>query len=383
MTDKANAKAGTTTDATAKPLAAADSPVLFEEIEVGGGRRIGRATLNRPRQLNAINLAICEALLARLRTWVSDTGIVAVVLDGAGDKGFSAGGDVAEVVRQVRAGGDRRFAYGDAFFETEYTLDLLIHRYPKPLISWSHGVCMGGGVGLTVGASHRIISEGSRVAMPEIHIGLFPDVGGGWFLNRVPGGIGRVMALTGLTINEADALFAGFADFFVPLEAHETTWQALRALDWSGDAARDAEALTGLLLGLHRKFHPGLPLSNLRQYYDALRHLAAQPTPVALRDGLLVAAGEDPWFKAPAESLRGGSPTTAVVAFEYLRRCRQMSIEQVLALDMVLARQFQRHHDFAEGVRALLIDKDRKPAWSPAGFDDIDPALVEAHFRWP
>ncbi len=357
-----------------------DASVLFEEIEVRGGRRIGRATLNRPRQLNALNLEMCELLLARLRQWQSDLSIVAVVLDAAGDKGFCAGGDVAEVVRQVRAGGDRRFVYGDSFFTVEYQLDLLIHRYAKPFISWSHGVCMGGGVGLCVGGSHRIVSEGSRIAMPEIHIGLFPDVGGGWFLNRTPGSIGRLMALTGLTINEADALFVGLADVFVPLEARDDLWASLRDLDWSGQARQDSAALTRLLLGRHRKFHTGLPLSNLRQYFDALRHLCAQPDAIALRDGLLVAAAEDPWFEAPAQALRAGSPTTAAVAFEYLRRARPMSIDEVLALDLVLARQFQRRNDFPEGVRALLIDKDRKPAWSPDRFEDVDPAMVDAHF---
>ena len=166
-------------------------PVLFEERRTANGRRIGFATLNRPKQLNAINLQMCELLLAQFRTWVSDEGIAAVVLDGAGEKGFSAGGDVAEVVRNVRGGGDQRYVYGDAFFDVEYQLDRLIHEYPKPLISYAHGITMGGGVGLTVGASHRLVSDRARIAMPEIHIGLFPDVGGGWFLNRTPGGTGR------------------------------------------------------------------------------------------------------------------------------------------------------------------------------------------------
>ncbi len=355
--------------------------VLFHEIPVGGGRRIGHATLNRPRQLNALNLEMCATLLAQLRRWRADTGVVAVLLDGAGDRGFCAGGDVAEVVRHVRAGGDARYVYGDAFFETEYQLDALIHRFPKPVIAWSHGVCMGGGVGLVAGASHRVVSERTQLAMPEIHIGLFPDVGGGWFLERVPGGIGRVMALTGLRMNEADALYAGLADVFVPNEARTQVWEQVLALPWSGDAQRDRAELTACLLEAHGRFHLGLPQSPLRQYFDALRHIASQPSAPRMRDALLAAAGDDPWFEAPANALAHGSPTTAVVALEYLRRARTMSLEQVFDLDLVLARQFQRHHDFAEGVRALLIDKDRKPAWSPARFEDVTDALVEAHFR--
>jgi enoyl-CoA hydratase/carnithine racemase len=355
-------------------------PVVFEERETGTGHRIGHATLHRQRQLNALNLEMCDLMLHRLRRWASDEGVVAVLLDGAGEKGFCAGGDVAEVIRHVREGGPQRFVYGDAFFEVEYQLDRLIHEYPKPLVSYSHGICMGGGVGLTAGASHRVVADGSRVAMPEIHIGLFPDVGGGWFLNRVPGGAGLVMALTGLTINEADAIFAGLADYFVPLEARDELYARLLAHDWSGDAARDRESLTRLMLSQHRRFRAGLPVSNLQQYLDALRFVAAQPNVIAVRDALLAAAAEDPWFRAPADSLANGSPTAAHVSWEYLRRSRRMSLAEVLELDLVLARQCQRHPDFPEGVRALLIDKDRAPAWSPARFEDVTPGLVAEHF---
>ena len=358
-----------------------DAPVLFEERDAAGGRRVGFARLNRPKQLNALNLAMCVQLLERLRSWASDESIAAVVLDGAGDKGFCAGGDVAEVIRQVRAGGPQRFVYGDAFFAVEYQLDLMLHAYPKPLLSYSHGVCMGGGVGLTVGASHRIVADGSRIAMPEIHIGLFPDVGGGFFLNRVPGGAGSVMALTGLAIDESDALFAGLADWHVPLQARDALYDALLALDWSGDAARDRAALTRLCVAQHRRFEAGLPESMLRRHFDTIRRVALQPDVAGVRDALLAVAAADAYFRAPADSLAHGSPTAARVTFEYLRRCRQRSLREVLELDLVLARRFQRGHDFPEGVRALLIDKDRAPKWSPARLDDVPQALVDAHFE--
>jgi len=358
-----------------------EAPVLFEEREVAGGRRIGFARLNRPKQLNALTLEMCQLMLDRFRAWASDEGTVAVMLEGAGSKGFSAGGDVSRVIRQVRAGGPQRFSYGDAFFDVEYTLDLLIHTYPKPLLSWSHGVCMGGGVGLSVGASHRIVSEGSRIAMPEIHIGLFPDVGGGWFLNRLPGGAGIVMALTGMMVNEADAVFSGLADVFIPEEARGRFTDELLALDWSGDARADGERLARLCLSHHRRWKAGLPESNLRQYFDAIRFIAAQPTVAGVRDALLAAAAEDPFFRAAADNLANGSPSAAHVTFEYLRRTRQMSIAEVLRLDLVLARNFQRLNDFPEGVRALLIDKDRAPKWSPDRFDGVTPEIVERHFR--
>jgi len=358
-------------------------PVTFEELACANGLRVGLITLNRPRQLNALNLAMCERMLAMLRTWASDTGLALVVLQGAGDRGFCAGGDVAEVVRQVRAGGERRFVYGDAFFEVEYQLDLLLHTYPKPILAWTHGVCMGGGVGLVAGCSHRVISENARVAMPEIHIGLFPDVGGGWFLNRVPGGIGRVMALTGLVLNEADTLFAGLADFFIAAEAREAVLAEVLAQPWEAKAGPDGQRLSELLLGWHRRHRAGLPMNHLQQYFDALRFIAMQPTLVGMRDALAAAEQDDPWFAAPARSLAEGSPTAAWVSDAYLRRARQRSLPEVLALDLVLARQFQRHPDFPEGVRALLIDKDRQPRWSLTDLGDVPADVVEAHFRAP
>ena len=355
-------------------------PVVFEERTTASGHRIGFATLHRQRQVNALNLEMCRLMLERFRGWASDEGVVAVLMDGAGEKGFCAGGDVAEVIRNVRAGGTDRFVYGDSFFDVEYQLDRLIHEFPKPFIAYSHGICMGGGVGLAVGASHRVVSEGSRIAMPEIHIGLFPDVGGGWFLNRMPGGAGLLMALTGLTINEADAIFAGLADYFVPREAQADLYAEILALDWRAAPGHDREALSRLMLSRHRRFKAGLPSSGLLMYFDAIRFIASQPTVVGVRDALLAAADEDPWFEAAASSLANGSPTAAFVTFDYLRRTRRMSLAEVLALDLVVARQCQRRHDFPEGVRALLIDKDRTPGWSPERFDRVGPAVVAGHF---
>ena len=373
------------TTATQPQTATPEAPVLFERLACGELHSMGRASLNRPKALNALNLEMCELMLAQLRAWACDESIVAIVLDGAGDKGFCAGGDVASVVREVRTGGPKCFVYGDQFFAVEYALDYLIHTYPKPIIAYSHGVCMGGGVGLTVGCSHRVVAERSRIAMPEIHIGLFPDVGGGYFLNRLPGGAGRVMALTGLTINEADAVFAGLSDYFVPLEAKEKMLETLAQLAWQvpsdkASLARNHELVTNALLAMHRKYKAGLPTSNLLQYFDAIRFIAKQPNVTAMRDALLAAAEEDPYFKAPASSLAMGSPTAAHVSDAYLQKAKQLSLRQVLDMDLVLAKAYQRHHDFPEGVRALLIDKDRQPKWSPATFAEVSPALVEAHF---
>jgi enoyl-CoA hydratase/carnithine racemase len=353
-----------------------EAPVLFKEI-AAGAHRIGVATLNRAGQVNALTLEMCSLLLERLRAWQSDEGIVAVVLQGAGDKGFCAGGDVAQVVREVRAGGPGRFVYGDAFFTVEYDLDLLIHTYGKPLVSVAHGITMGGGVGLTVGASHRIVSQKLKMAMPEIHIGLFPDVGGGWFLNRTPPGVGLLMALTGLMIDETDAVYANLADWCLADDVRAQLLERLAALGWTQDARADAAMLDTFFASV------AVPTGNgkLAARAEEIRRLSRLPAPAAFRDALQALAEKDEWWAAPARSLAQGSPTAAAVTWEYMRRSRLLSIAQTLQLDLGLAKACQRNHDFPEGVRALLIDKDRSPKWSPATFDDVDRSLVARHFQ--
>lgn len=363
-----------------------ESPVLFRTETAASGHLIGVATLNRPRQLNALNLEMCELMLTQFRAWAQDASVVCVLLEGAGDKGFCAGGDVAEVVRHLRglipaadpdahAAADR-FAYGDAFFSVEYQLDLLIHQFPKPLVALSHGVCMGGGLGLVAGASHRVFVQGSKIAMPEIHIGLFPDVAGGYFLNRMPAGAGPLMALTGLLIGADDAAWVGLADLVIASSAQPEVLVALSAAAWGDDVRHNRAATSAALLGLRAVAGAGA----LESRAATVKTLAGQPDVIAWRDHIQQLAAVDDYFATPARNLAQGSPTAAHVTFEYLHRTRGLDVASVLALDGVLARQFQRHHDFSEGVRALLIDKDKTPRWSPADWQAIDAFLVASHF---
>ena len=363
---------------------AASEDVVFQTIDCATpGRRIGVARLNRPGQLNALNLGMCQAMLDTFRAWASDTSIACVMLAGNGPKGFCAGGDVAEVIRQVRTGTPQRFVYGDAFFEVEYQLDALIHRYPKPFVTWAHGVDMGGGVGLSVAGSERIVTEGLKLAMPEIHIGLFPDVGGGWFLNRAPGGAGALLALTGAVIDASDALYAGLADHAIAHARQPDFLRGLTELDWRGPAARRRAMLREFCLGFAAQDPLPIAAGALRRHHDLIRHIGRQPTAAAFLAALGDAATHDPWFEAPLRSLAQGSPTAALVSLEYLRRCRPLGIADVLALDLVVAKQCQRHLDFPEGVRAVLIDKTRDAAWSPARLEDVSDALVAEFFVSP
>jgi enoyl-CoA hydratase/carnithine racemase len=368
----------------ASPTACAPSAdgMAYELMDCAApGRRIAIARLDRPGQLNALNLAMCQSMLERFRAWASDESVACVVLAGNGAKGFCAGGDVAEVIRQVRAGGPGRFVYGDAFFDVEYQLDALLHRYPKPLVTWAHGVDMGGGVGLSVAGSERIVTEGLKLAMPEIHIGLFPDVGGGWFLNRVPGEAGLLLAMTGAVVNEADALYARLADHAIAQARQPAFLERLAALDWTGPMPARRARLRVFCRAFAAEAPLALPDSALRRHHDLIRDVCLRESAEAVLQGLREAAGVDPWFARPLQNLAEGSPTAARVTFEYMRRCRLLGLEQVLALDLVIARQCQRRPDFPEGVRALLIDKSRDAAWSPSTFGGVDEARVAAFFE--
>ncbi len=360
--------------------ATGNPPVRFETRQAGT-RSIGIAWLNRPGQLNALNLEMCELLIERLAAWAADDAVVAVVLAGAGPKGFCAGGDVSRAVREINGGGPGRFDYGDSFFTVEYRLDYLLHTYPKPLVTWAHGVTMGGGLGLSVAGSHRFAATGSRFAMPEIHIGLFPDVGGGWFLNRVPGEAGLLLALTGVTLNEQDAVYARFADYVVDHALQAPFLEAFAAIDW-GRTVTDHRAQATHFCRRFEAEHAAAAAtpSTLRERYAQIRSICTRAKLSGIVKGLQEAAAADSWFEKPLANLAQGSPTAAAVTLEYLRRCRLLGLAQVLELDLVLARQCQRHPDFPEGVRALLIDKDKAPRWSPATSAEVTPTLVEEFF---
>jgi len=334
--------------------AADETPVRFETRPAGAGRTIGIAWLNRPRQLNALDLEMCKLLLERLGQWAEDASMVAVFLGGEGPKGFCAGGDVSRAVREIAAGGAHRFDYGDNFFTVEYRLNYLLHTYPKPLVTWAHGVTMGGGLGLSVAGSHRIVAAGSKIAMPEIHIGLFPDVGG---------------------------VYARLADYVVD-HAHQAGFiDAFAAIEWGETVVDHRAQATHFCRGFEAQHaSPTEATSALRERYAQIRSICTRAKLHGIIKGLQEAAAVDDWFARPLENLQQGSPTAAAVTLEYLRRCRLLGLAQVLELDLVVAKQCLRHPDFPEGVRALLIDKDKSPRWSPADPEAVTAALVEEFF---
>jgi enoyl-CoA hydratase/carnithine racemase len=362
------------------------APVLFEERTAANGHRIGMATLNSPRTLNGFSLPMAQLLDEQLQAWANDDGIVLVVLQGAGEKAFCAGGDLHSLHRSMReqaAGGEadiQKNHYASTFFEVEYRVDHRIHTFPKPVLCWGHGIVMGGGIGLMSGASHRVVSERSKLAFPEISVGLFPDVGGSWLLRRAPGQSGRFLALTGALLGPADAIHAGLADLQLPEAAREQVLQALLEQPWAAPE-QNHTLVSELLQAFAVAPQPG-PLQTHAALVDTL---CSGDDLEIIAERILALQTDDPWLASAQKTLAAGAPGSARLAFELLRKAETLSLAEVYRLEFIVALHCCAHGDFAEGIRALLIDKDRSPRWQPGTLAEADNDWSRAFFHnpWP
>ena len=330
-----------------------------EELLVSMSGVVGRLTLNRPKALNALTYDMVLAIEQQIDAWAANADIKAVLLEGTGDRALCAGGDIADL---YNTGVKGDFAFGRRFWADEYRLNAKIARYAKPFVAIMDGVTMGGGVGVSVHGSHRIVTERSKIAMPECGIGLVPDVGGTFVLSRAPGRTGEYLAATGYRMGAADAVFAGFADVFVPGERREALTEALLE---SGDPA-SIEAF--------RTVSDPAPLAEAQdkivQHFD---HPTAAECVASLEED-----GSD-WAAKTARAMRGGSPISVAVAHALVRRVREaQTVEEALALEYRFTWRSMTEGDFLEGIRALIIDKDKQPKWRIATLEDVPVDLVES-----
>ncbi|MES2739462.1 MAG: enoyl-CoA hydratase/isomerase family protein [Pseudomonadota bacterium] len=341
-------------------------------------QRAGSIVLDRPKALNALSLEMVRALHATLLAWRDDAQVDAVVIRGSSAKAFCAGGDIRFFHDVGRATPQEGSAALEDFFTEEYALNHLIHHYPKPYIALMDGVVMGGGLGVAQAgpASRvRVVTEGSKMAMPEVNIGLFPDVGGSYFLPRCPGRLGRYLALTGLTIGAADALHAGLADYFVPqarmpalielIEATPGHRLPLAIADFA--APHRAEAGAGLFAA------HGAAIDH---------HFGAASVAAIVRS---LAADTSDFARQSAAALAQRSPLMMAVTFELLERGADLGLADCLRMERTLVRHNFEHGEVLEGVRALVIDKDQTPRWSPPTLEQVTPAMVARFFApvWP
>lgn len=329
---------------------------------------LGRISLNRPQALHALTEPMCAAMLEALQGWERQGDVRCVLVDHLGERGFCAGGDIAMLARSGASDGRE----ARAFFGTEYRLNTAIHRFPKPYIAVMDGVTMGGGVGISVHGGLRIATERTRFAMPETGIGLFPDVGGGWFLPRLPGQIGVWLALTGARLQSADCLAAGIATHFVPVARLEAMKAALAPAAEQIATAADAAAVIAPF-----GEDPGpAPLSTDRAEIDALFAGDSVERIVAALQG-----ARTPFAERSLAALAGKSPQTLKVALRQLRTgARLTRFEEVMAMEYRIACRVVHRHDFLEGVRAVIVDKDGAPRWNPASLEGVNGALLDAIF---
>ena len=320
----------------------------------------GTLLMNRPKTLNALDLAMIRGIQAAIDAWKDDAGVRLVILEGAGGRAFCAGGDVRRI-RQLAIDGQE--AEIEAFFAEEYAVNRGIATFGKPWASLIDGFCMGGGIGLSVHGAPVVVTESAMMAMPETAIALFPDVGTSYVLPKLPGAIGTWLALTGTRLRGADCVAAGLATHYVP----QSALPALRAALLDGDVAvldRFAEAPPEPAFGPHRA---------------AIDRCFGQPSLPAIL-AALAAEGTD-WATEQAAILRRMSPTSLAVSLELLQRGRGASLEACLAMELALGRSVvNRHPDFREGVRSVLVDKGSPPTWTPASIEAIDMAAIRSLF---
>jgi len=336
---------------------------MTAEVHLHTHGRAGHISLARPKALHALTQAMCEAMIEALLRWRSDPSVETVLIDHAEGRGFCAGGDVALVRRSALEDGG---ASGRAFFFAEYRLNHLLFTYPKPVVAFMDGVTMGGGVGISQPAKYRVATENTLFAMPEGAIGLFPDVGAGWYLPRLRGRTGAFMALTGARLDGAECLWAGLATHYLPSE--RLAESKARIAEASGDIAVILDQLS-----------IGPPAARIAGNAEKIDRLFASDTLETIVTALEAEPSE--WAAKELKAVVAKCPTTAKVALrEFAEGARRTDFADEMRAEYRLAARMMLRPDFAEGVRAVLVDKDNAPRWDPATADGVTAEILDEIF---
>lgn len=357
------------------------SAVLVELISAKVGS-IGVVTLNSEKTLNALSLEMVRIIADTLKQWQENDDLKAVILRGAGNKAFCAGGDVqalyASAINQV----DGACVEAEQFFYEEYQLNYLMHTYEKPIVCIGHGIVMGGGLGLLASASHRVVTNTTKLAMPEITIGLFPDVGGTYFLNQVPYNLGYFLALTGAMINAADTLFCRLAEFAINQENIDLLINDIVDISFQEDIEVNHRLITEVIdaKSLNEK---ELDASAIRRQLPLLERIFQNNSLCQIVAEIEKFDESNEFLRRAKSTMLAGSPLSLIAIYEQLKRYRFSDLQTIFEGELILATNLVRHPDFAEGVRALLIDKDKSPKWAYPHYTSIPSSVIDSLFAAP
>ena len=357
-----------------------NAEVVLREHEASGERILAEAQLNAPATLNSLSLGMARTLYSALEAWAQDERVAAVLFTGAGDRAFCAGGDIQALYYAMvknHAAGRTVDSYPCDFFANEYRLDHQIHTFPKPVVSLGHGVVMGGGLGIFSASRFRVVTERSRIAYPEITIGLFPDAGGTAMLRSIEPHLAVFLGCTGAQVNGADALAMGLGTHSIANARRDAVRHALLAIPYEGDDS-DADRIGAVLAALPVVALPPVQVSAVPESLG----LEGEYGAVLARLRQLPAEG---WLGKAVATMERGCPTTLGLVIEQLRRAPGLSLADCFRMEMIIAAHCALNTDFAEGVRALLIEKDNAPRWRFGNLDGLDRNHVRSHFEppWP
>lgn len=354
--------------------------VTISELQcLDGIHRIGIATLDNTSSLNALTFDMLVQLNDQLLKWQDDPHLVCVVLSGAGEKAFCAGGDVRTMYHVMHDKSKEETAtFCTDYFSLEYECDYLIHTYKKPIIGWGEGIVMGGGMGLFMGTSHRVVTPTSRLAMPEINIGLYPDVGGTWFLSEIDPEVGLFLGLTGAMVNSSDAVTIGLAEWLLLEQQYPTLLEELKQIDWQ--SANAQSIVSALLQLLEEQVIDSKPTTQIIPYLDQIKAACKGQDINQIAQRIMAIEGHSQWLDNAKHTFATGSPITAHICYRQVKQYHNLSLEDCFRLELTLSVKSALFGEFKEGVRSRLIDKDNAPKWQFDSVSSVDEKMIDDLF---
>ncbi len=360
-----------------------EQALRISTLECRDGKKIGHLCLNSPKTLNALSIDMVDPMLDQLKKWKKNKNIAAVLISGAGNKAFCAGGDLRDVYSAMTSGEEEQLSKAEEYFSREYRLDYGLHTYPKPVIVWGSGIVMGGGMGLFMAGDVRIATETTMIAMPEITIALYPDVGGSYFLNQLPDHIGYFLALTGSVIGAQDAYSLKFANQLACASDFKDIIELLREQTWSESKKENTEIIHEIVETFYHDALDKIAPGNFEEHQETIANIFSKTDTHALIDEFLNLKSSDEWIQKAQSNLKSGSPLHAFIIHRQLLESQSRSLLECFKSEARLSTNIVRFTEFSEGIRALLIDKDRKPKWHFANHKDIPKDFVDRFFEEP